>query len=207
MLLICVLAVTEFGVLFANLQILSLACRAGAEAASESALPNAGPVPADVLAAIDQQLLSSGIQRCRVRVEHNTTVTVAFLIPSLGSVGTLTGTMIRVDDHTSILTFDNAPLSNGSLTTSATPRSGLDNALARRQGVNDGVERRAGTHRTFRQGIVGQVVAAQFDRPALGGQQFGRDVRFVLRQSVRDRREPRLQRLVLALRRQGLRPI
>jgi hypothetical protein len=35
-------------------------------------LPASGQVPADVLQAIDQQLLSGGIQRCRVRLEHNT---------------------------------------------------------------------------------------------------------------------------------------
>ena len=32
---------------------------------------NGAPVPAEVLAAIDDQLFSSGIERCLVRLEHN----------------------------------------------------------------------------------------------------------------------------------------
>ncbi|MCL4207783.1 MAG: pilus assembly protein [Pirellulaceae bacterium] len=69
--LIFLLAVVQFGVFFTRMQTVALACRNGAEVASEVTLPPAGEVPDDVLAAIDQQLLASNIVRCRVRLEHN----------------------------------------------------------------------------------------------------------------------------------------
>jgi hypothetical protein len=69
--LVILLAVIQFGTFFANMQMVALACRVGAQAASESTLPAGGQVPTEILQAIDQQLLSCGIQRCRVRLEHN----------------------------------------------------------------------------------------------------------------------------------------
>jgi len=73
-LVILVLAVVEFGLYFTRMQQVALASRAGAEAASQAtALPSTdgAPVPVDVLSALDQQLQSSGISYCRVRLEHN----------------------------------------------------------------------------------------------------------------------------------------
>jgi Flp pilus assembly protein TadG len=69
--LVFLLGVVQFGVFFTRMQTVALACRNGAEIASESSLPLAGEVPDNVLAAIDQQLLASNIVRCRVRLEHN----------------------------------------------------------------------------------------------------------------------------------------
>jgi len=69
--LVVILGVIQFGVFFTRMQMVALACRDGAEIASESSLPLAGDVPANVLSAIDQQLLSSSIAGCRVRLEHN----------------------------------------------------------------------------------------------------------------------------------------
>ncbi len=72
--LIALLAIIEYGQILSNLQQVSLASRVGAEEASQTlVLPTSpgGPVPANVLAAIDQQLASSGISRCRVILEHN----------------------------------------------------------------------------------------------------------------------------------------
>ena len=74
-LLMMTIAVIQFGLLFANLEQLTLASRVGAHAASESpALASSmdgGPVPPDVLDEVNQQLCSSGIEWCRVRLEHN----------------------------------------------------------------------------------------------------------------------------------------
>ncbi len=72
--LIFLLAIVEFGQILSNEQQVALASRVGAEEASQTAIlspSNGGPVPANVLEAIDQQLASSGISRCRVIVEHN----------------------------------------------------------------------------------------------------------------------------------------
>ena len=68
------IAAVQFGLLFTNLQQLSLAAREGASTAAElPGLPmiNGAPVPPEVLEAIDDQLYSSGIERCLVRLEHN----------------------------------------------------------------------------------------------------------------------------------------
>lgn len=69
------IAVVQFGLLFANLQQVALAARVGAAAAAES--PNltgtmdGDPVPLDVREAVTQQLSSSGIDWCRIRLEHD----------------------------------------------------------------------------------------------------------------------------------------
>ena len=67
-----------FGVFYANMQQVSLAARVGAVEASQTALggSDGDPVPANVLAAITQQLETSGLTYCRVRLEHNVGVPV-----------------------------------------------------------------------------------------------------------------------------------
>jgi hypothetical protein len=74
-LLLMTIGLIEFGVMFANLQQVALASRVGTERASELAtLPamTAGdPVPLEVIEAIEQQLQSSCIDWCHIRLEHN----------------------------------------------------------------------------------------------------------------------------------------
>ncbi len=72
--LILLAAVVEFGLILVNQQQVALASRVGAEEASQTpGLPTVtgGQVPANVLSAIDQQLASTGIGRCKVILEHN----------------------------------------------------------------------------------------------------------------------------------------
>jgi hypothetical protein len=72
--LIFLLAIIEFGELYANRQQVALASRVGAEEASETPelpLNDGDPVPANVLQRINQQLASSGISYCGVILEHN----------------------------------------------------------------------------------------------------------------------------------------
>jgi hypothetical protein len=69
-----ILAIVQFGIFHARMQQVALGCRVGAEEASQTAglsTTNGDPVPTAVLDAIDHQLESSGITRCRVRLEHN----------------------------------------------------------------------------------------------------------------------------------------
>jgi len=71
-LLIVLLTVIEFGMFFSNMQQVALACRVGAEVASQSgSLPNTGPVPTNITDAIGQQLGSSGIRYGAVILQHN----------------------------------------------------------------------------------------------------------------------------------------
>jgi len=71
-LLIIVLATVEFSLYFVNAQQLALACRVGAlEAAQTPSLGSLSAIPSDVITAIEHQLGSSGIDACRVRLEHN----------------------------------------------------------------------------------------------------------------------------------------
>jgi len=73
-LIVPVLAIVYFGVYYANMQQLALACRMGVEEASQTSslsTTNGDPVPADVLDAIDDTLATAGMKRCRVRLEHN----------------------------------------------------------------------------------------------------------------------------------------
>lgn len=72
--LLILFGVIEFGLLFVNLQQVALACRVGAEEASQTTvlpLSDGDEVPENVVRAIEHQLLSSGIKHCRVRLEHN----------------------------------------------------------------------------------------------------------------------------------------
>lgn len=71
-LLIVLLAAVEFGMFFANMQQVALACRVGAEAASQTGgLPSSGHVPTNITDAISHQLESSGITYGAVILEHN----------------------------------------------------------------------------------------------------------------------------------------
>ena len=66
------LAVVQFGELASKLQHVSLASRAGADAAAETAaLPFAGGVPANVVQAVERQLASAHIACQRIVLEHN----------------------------------------------------------------------------------------------------------------------------------------
>src|SRR5690606_22800114 len=70
-----------------------------------------------------------------------------------------------------------------------------------------GVEGRRRTHGGAGLGQVGVVIATDVDRLALGAVELGDDRRLVLGQGLGQRRELRLQRLVLLLRGQRLRPV
>lgn len=73
-LLIVLLAVAEFGMFFANMQQVALACRVGAEAASQTDLStatNPNDIPDNIVDAINQQLATSGISACAIILEHN----------------------------------------------------------------------------------------------------------------------------------------
>ena len=75
LLIFLILATVQFGLFHSNMQQVALASRVGAEEASQT-LSLAGtvddaPVPANILAAIDKQLSSSCISRCKVQLEHN----------------------------------------------------------------------------------------------------------------------------------------
>jgi hypothetical protein len=71
---IVTLGIAQFGVFFANADVVALAARVGAEEASQtSALPtvNGAPVPGNIISAIEHQLQSSKINWANIRLEHN----------------------------------------------------------------------------------------------------------------------------------------
>jgi hypothetical protein len=71
---IVTLGVAQFGVFFANADVVAFAARVGAEEASQTpGLPtvNGAPVPANVVNAIEHQLESSKIDWAEIRLEHN----------------------------------------------------------------------------------------------------------------------------------------
>ncbi len=73
-LVMLVLAVVQFGIFFTKMQQVALAGRTGVEAASQAvglSTVDGDPVPTDVINAVSQQLESSGIDYCRIRLEHN----------------------------------------------------------------------------------------------------------------------------------------
>src|SRR5690348_8107283 len=72
-LLILLLAVIEFGQILANLKQVSLASRVGAKVASELAVlpPTGSAFPADVAAAVQNQLLSNGLTYSRIVLQHD----------------------------------------------------------------------------------------------------------------------------------------
>ena len=73
--LIVMLAIIQFGLLVGNRQQVALASRVGAEEASRTigleGTASGDPVPGNVMYVIEQQLLSSGIDQCKVTLEHN----------------------------------------------------------------------------------------------------------------------------------------
>jgi hypothetical protein len=71
---IVTVAVVQFGVFFANAEMVALAARVGALEASQTpglSTTDGDPVPPAVISAIEHQLASSGIAWCHIRVEHN----------------------------------------------------------------------------------------------------------------------------------------
>lgn len=68
-------AIVQFGLLFGQLQQVSLAARVGAATAAESAqlagTSDGDPVPLPIRDAVTRQLSSSNIDWCRIRLEHN----------------------------------------------------------------------------------------------------------------------------------------
>jgi hypothetical protein len=73
-LVMLVLAVVQFGLFFTKMQQVALASRTGVEAASQTvglSTVDGDPVPTDVINAVTQQLESSGIEYCSIRLEHN----------------------------------------------------------------------------------------------------------------------------------------
>ena len=72
-LIIVTVGIVQFGVFLANAEQVAMAARVGAlEASQTTPLPaGPGPVPADIIEAIEHQLQSSCIDWCHIRVEHN----------------------------------------------------------------------------------------------------------------------------------------
>jgi hypothetical protein len=76
-LLIVLFAAIEFGMFFASMQQVALACRVGAEEASQTNLSGTADgdlVPANVSLAVEQQLATSGFVPCAVFLQHNVQV-------------------------------------------------------------------------------------------------------------------------------------
>jgi hypothetical protein len=86
-LLIVLLAAVEFGMFFSNMQQVDLACRVGAEAASQFAPFPHGPttVPLNVADPINHQLASSDISPCKIILEHNVLPTAQTLTTTYGA--------------------------------------------------------------------------------------------------------------------------
>lgn len=72
-LLVVTIGVVQFGEFLAQSEQVALAARVGGLEASQTMnLPTTnGPVPSDIIAAIEHQLESSSIDWCSIRVEHN----------------------------------------------------------------------------------------------------------------------------------------
>jgi len=74
-LIIMTIACVQFGMFFMNAQLLAVGSRTGALEASQvvslSGTMTGDPIPAEILHAIDQHLMSSGLTRSYVRLEHN----------------------------------------------------------------------------------------------------------------------------------------
>jgi Flp pilus assembly protein TadG len=87
-LLIPILAIIRFGLYYANMQQVALACRVGAEEASQTselASTSTTTIPTNILQAVDRTLATAGITRCSVRLEHNASGTQKALYdPSSG---------------------------------------------------------------------------------------------------------------------------
>jgi hypothetical protein len=73
-LLIVLFAAIEFGMFFASMQQVALACRVGAEEASQTNLSgtvDGDPVPSNVSLAVEQQLATAGYVPCAVFLQHD----------------------------------------------------------------------------------------------------------------------------------------
>src|SRR5262245_24104241 len=72
-LIIVTVGIVQFGVFLANAEQVAMAARVGAlEASQTNPRPGGpGPVPANIIFAIEHQLESSCIDWCHIRVEHN----------------------------------------------------------------------------------------------------------------------------------------
>lgn len=72
-LLVATIGIVQFGVFLANAQQVALAARVGALEASQLAdLPvTDGPLPQEIISAVEHQLASSCIQWCTIRLEHD----------------------------------------------------------------------------------------------------------------------------------------
>lgn len=99
-LILPILAIMRFGLMYANLQQVALACRMGAEEASQTAgLATAASIPNNILQAVDRTLATAKIQRCTIRLEHNAGGTQEVLVDSAtttcncGSGSMLSGTL------------------------------------------------------------------------------------------------------------------
>src|SRR3954454_8731322 len=70
---IVTVGIAQFGVFFANADEVAFAARVGVEEASQTANlpPTSGPVPANIVSAIEHQLQSSQINWLHIRLEHN----------------------------------------------------------------------------------------------------------------------------------------
>lgn len=89
LMLIALVAIIQFGQYFMQLQELAFAARVGAEeAAVTTPLPDqdGDPVPASVVAAVDQQLACAGIGRRLIVLEHNVSGGQITLVSPSGSV-------------------------------------------------------------------------------------------------------------------------
>lgn len=79
-------AIVQFGLLIGNRQQVALASRVGAEEASRTpGLASTGGVPSNVVAVVAQQLQSSGIQQCKITLEHNLGISTEFATLSTGT--------------------------------------------------------------------------------------------------------------------------
>ncbi|MFI4876377.1 MAG: TadE family protein [Blastopirellula sp. JB062] len=76
-LFILLLAVVEFYFLYANLQRLEAASRAGAIVASRTSLPLSGEIPLEVAGAVDRQLESLNLPARQIIVSHRSAAGVA----------------------------------------------------------------------------------------------------------------------------------
>ncbi|MDY0168272.1 MAG: pilus assembly protein [Thermoguttaceae bacterium] len=76
--LIAVGAIIQFGLLIGNRQQVALAARVGAEEASRTPgldlTSGGGLIPENVVAVVRKQLSNSGIQECKITLEHNLAV-------------------------------------------------------------------------------------------------------------------------------------
>jgi hypothetical protein len=80
--IIVTVGIVQFGVFLANAEQVAMAARVGALEASQTdpLLAGPGPVPLNIIQAIEHQLESSCIDWCQIRVEHNVGGGVSFLV-------------------------------------------------------------------------------------------------------------------------------